>query len=381
MVELSVLQILCWLLIGLVLILYACTAGFDLGATLILPFLKKEEDKRALLNIVGPTWDGNQTWIVFAGGALFVIWPVVYGLIFSGLYAVMLFILWSFFLRPPGFDYRHHIHNPRWKRSWEWALFISALFPVLMFGLVFGNLMLGLPFYFDAFSLRDTMEGNFFNLLNHFSLVCALISLLMVLSHGASLLHRRSEGELKAKFAALYRFYTALLLMSITAAALMVTYSVPGYILIASPAHPLEMPLDNVVIQSVGAWTASYAHYPWKIIGPLLSYFGFITGLITLTRGRGTLSFWANCAGITGLVLTAGFNLFPFIVPSSLKPAQSLTVWNASASTYTLSAMLWVGLVTLVLVFIYKMFTYISLWRKTPTLTAYDIQQHEHHLY
>ena len=96
MVDLSVLQILCWLLIGLVLILYACTAGFDLGATLILPFLKKEDDKRVLLNIVGPTWDGNQTWLVFAGGALFVIWPVVYGLIFSGLYAVMLFIVWSF---------------------------------------------------------------------------------------------------------------------------------------------------------------------------------------------------------------------------------------------------------------------------------------------
>ena len=137
MFEYEFLKIAWWLMIGAVLMVYAATAGFDAGVTMYMPFLRDETDRRVVLNTSAPTWDGNLTWIVFAGGGLFVVWPVVYATAFSGMYSALLLILFSLFLRPPGYEYRNKIDNAAWRKTWDWALFISAVIPVFVFCVAF----------------------------------------------------------------------------------------------------------------------------------------------------------------------------------------------------------------------------------------------------
>src|SRR3989338_3118293 len=160
------LKIIWWALIGAVLIVYVSTAGFDAGVTMYMPFLRDETNRRVVLNTSAPTWDGNLTWIVFAGGGLFVVWPVVYSTAFSGMYAAMLCILFTLFLRPPGYEYRNKIDSQAWRKLWDWALFISAVVPVFIFGVAFGNCFLGYPFHFDPHTYREFFTGNFFQLLS-----------------------------------------------------------------------------------------------------------------------------------------------------------------------------------------------------------------------
>jgi len=254
MMGMTELQFVWWVIIGAVLITYAATAGFDFGVTMILPFIKKEKEKRVLINAVGRTWDGNQTWIVFAGGAIFVIWPAVYAATFSGLYAAMLCILWAFFLRPPGFDYRHKVDNATWRRFWTWGLFVSAFLPMLIFGVAFGNLLQGLPIYFDAFSLRSFYDGNFFGLLNTFGVLCGFVAIFMALMHGAAMLHRRTEGDLKCRMKRLFYVFSGVYLILFTIGGLMVAFSIQGYTLVKSPENAVLHPLSNVVTRATGAW-------------------------------------------------------------------------------------------------------------------------------
>ncbi len=249
MIEFSLLQVIWWAIIGAVLIVYATTAGFDFGATMILPFMRKEEEKRIILNASGRVWDGNQTWLVFAGGAIFVIWPVVYASMFSGLYAAMLCILWAFFMRPPGFDYRHKIDNPVWRRFWDIGLFVSAFLPVLIFGVAFGNLLQGLPIYFDPFSLRTYYNGNFWGLINWMGILAGLVSVVMLLMHGAAMLHRRTEGDLKRRMGRLFLIFALLFLVLFTGSGFMVAFAVKGYTLVSSPVNATAHPLANVVTQ------------------------------------------------------------------------------------------------------------------------------------
>jgi cytochrome d ubiquinol oxidase subunit II len=375
------LQIIWWGLIGLTLIIYACTAGFDFGVTLLLPFIRNENERRVLINTIGPTWDGNQTWLVFAGGALFVIWPVVYGTIFSGLYTVMLFILWSFFMRPPGFDYRGKISNQTWRSFWDWALFISAFFPVLMFGLIFGNLLVGLPIYFDPFDLRSYYDGNFFGLFSPFTCLCALASLFLITMHGAAYLVRRTEDQLRAHCKRLHATCSLIFIIIFATISYKIGFDVSGYHLVSSPINPTEHPLDNQVTQSVGAWLASYKQQPWKFIPPLLVYIGVTISVFTNESRNRAIPFWGSVLAVGATVATAGATLFPFLIPSSIKPAESLTVWNATSAPYTLQGMLIVAIVMFSIILTYKIFSYWTIWHKQKSLKISDILEEKEEYY
>lgn len=382
------LQIIWWVMIGVVLILYATTAGFDFGITLMLPFLRRkarfvenDEERRLLINTIAPTWDGNQTWLVFAGGALFVIWPQVYASTFSGMYALMLFILWSFFLRPPGFDYRSKLPSETWRKAWDWALFISAFFPVLAFGLAVGNLFVGLPIHFDPFTLRSFYSGNFFDLFNSMGVICALASLFMLLMHGAAHANRRTTGDLRAYFQRLYVTFGLSFLLLMTIGGLLLMYRVPGYILVHSPVDAQNHPLSNVVQLSVGAWYQSFNLHPWKWIGPIVTYVAVILALLTRRKSQGGLSFWLSALAVSGAVATFGAALFPFVIPSSIDPAQSLTVWNATSTHFTLMGMFYISAVVLLLIFAYKFWGFAAVWQKKKFLTVHDVKQNSHSFY
>ena len=381
MIDYEVLKILWWIAMGAVLVIYAATAGYDSGVTMIMPFLRKEIDRRVMLNTSAPTWDGNQTWIVFAGGAMFVIWPVVYSTIFSGIYFAFMFILWALFLRPPGFDYRGKLPNRVWRRSWDVALFISSVVPVFLFGVAFANCLLGFPFHFDPYTFRDYYTGSFLDLLNGFAILSGIASVVMVLMHGSVHTQRRTEGHLREMAHKLIYISAILLFILFSISGLLVAYSINGYTLISYPKNATLYPLDNVVAQSLGGWIMSYEIHPWKYFGPFAAYVGiFLTLWANYVRWY-VFCFWASVLTVAGMIGTIGFTLYPFIMPSSTNPDQSLTVWNATSSQYALDVMFYVGLVLFFVILAYKAFTFHTVWSGKKTITAKDIEENDHTYY
>ncbi len=381
MIDYTVLKVLWWMILGSVLVVYACTAGFDAGITIIMPFLKKETSRRLALNVSAPTWDGNLTWIVFAGGGLFVAWPVVYSTAFSGMYVAILCILFSFFLRPPGFEYRNKIDSAVWRRTWDIALLISGFLPVFIFGVATGNAFMGYPFHFDPSTFRSFYTGSFWQLLHPLPLMAGVTSVLMVLMHGAAYLQRRTEGELNALSRKLHIIFGVLLLIVFTVAGLYLFYEVQGYRLISSPAIPTLYPLKNVVTQGSSFWISSYDQYPWKYYGPIIAYTGIVISMWASFERWVKLAFWSSCFAIAGIIGTSGFTLFPFIMPSSTNPNESITVWNATSSQYSLNIMLYVGVFLLLVILAYKIFAYNSIWGEKPTLTEEDLREGKHMFY
>ena len=194
--EYELLKIIWWVLIGVLLIGFAVTDGFDMGVGALLRIIgKTDSERRVMLNTVGPHWDGNQVWFITAGGAIFAAWPVVYAVAFSGLYWALLLVLFAMFFRPVGFEYRSKVTDPRWRSAWDWGLTIGGAVPALVFGVAFGNLMLGVPFTLDEL-MRSTYTGSFWALLNPFALLTGLVSLLMLAMHGGAYLQMRTDKAL-----------------------------------------------------------------------------------------------------------------------------------------------------------------------------------------
>mgnify|MGYP006194511285 CR=1 FL=1 len=174
-------------------------SSFDMGVAALLKVLGKSNDeRRVMINTIAPHWDGNQVWLITAGGALFAAWPTVYAASFSGFYIALMLTLFALFLRPIGFEYRAKIDSETWRSRWDWALTAGSAIPALIFGVAFGNLLQGVPFYFDDI-LRLHYTGSFWALLNHFALLAGVLSLLMIVNHGATYLQLKTEAELKAR--------------------------------------------------------------------------------------------------------------------------------------------------------------------------------------
>ena len=380
MLEFYILKIIWWAVIGVILMIYASTAGFDLGVTMIMPFLRKEIDRRVALNASAPTWDGNQTWLVFAGGALFVVWPLVYSTAFSGMYFAMFAIVWGFFLRPPGYDYRSKIDHWLWRRFWDWGLFVSSVIPVFIFGLAFGNCFHGYPIYFDTITMRSYYAGGFGSLFNPIGIYSGCMSLLMIVMHGFAYLIRRTEAPLRNTARIGHAISTVLMIAMFIMAGYFI-FHIKGYTLVSSPVDPRNVPFDNVVTSGPGAWFKSFAPYPWKRYAPGLMILGSLVALWANCFRWYATCFWGSVMCVCGTVGTAGSVLFPFLMPSSIKPNQSITVWNGVSTQYALNAMLYVGLVILVIILTYKIFAYWSVWHDKKTISRDDVLDNEHTFY
>lgn len=376
MFDYTALKLIWWAILGIIIIVYSTTAGFDFGVTLIMPFLKKEKDRRLALAASLPTWDGNMTWVVFFGGALFVVWPVVYATAFSGLYFAMFCVLWSMFLRPPGFDYRSRIDSHAWRRTWDAGLFISSFLPVLVFGIGLSNCLLGFPFEFDPITMRMTYAGNFGDLFNGYAFLGGFLALAMILMHGAAYLQRRVAGHLQHTAKKLHALFGLITLLLYTLFLILVAVHLPGYHLAYSPIAATYHPLDNVVQYIPHGWSHSFSQYPWKFYPVVIFYFSIVISLWANYLKAYATCFWCSVFAIAGIVGSAGAALFPFIMPSSIKPNQSLTVYNATASSYSLSTMLYVGVFLLIIILIYKIFTYYTVWHNKPALSYDDIEEY-----
>ncbi|HEC19551.1 MAG TPA: cytochrome d ubiquinol oxidase subunit II [Gammaproteobacteria bacterium] len=373
------LKIIWWLFVGILLIGFAVMDGFDLGVGFLLPIIGKTDvQRRVIINAIGPTWEGNQVWFVTAGGALFAAWPMVYAAAFSGLYVALLLVLFALFFRPVGFDYRSKLDNHRWRTLWDWGLFAGGFVPALVFGVAFGNLFLGLPFRFDEV-LRPSYEGSFFALLSPFALLVGVVSLSMLVMHGAIYLQLKTEGVIADRCKRAVSISGSIMLGSFILAGLWLATGIEGFVVTSMP-DPGAVPdvLAKTVLREEGAWMANFLKHPIVMLAPVLGVGGAVLAMLLSFYGRPGIAFIASGSALAGVILTAATALFPFVLPSSLDPRSSLTLWDATSSHLTLQLMFWAVLIFLPLIIAYTSWVYRVMRGK---VTEQKIKEQSHSLY
>lgn len=334
------LRLVWWALLGVLLVGFAVTDGFDLGVGMLFRFISRtDEERRAFLETIEPVWEGNQVWLILGGGAIFAAWPPLYATSLSGFYIAMFLVLAALILRPVGFVFRNKLADPRWRATWDWALFIAGFVPSLVFGVALGNVLLGVPFRFDD-TLRVFYEGSFFALLNPFGVLCGLVSVAMLAMHGGTYAAFKTHAPMTDRAATAARIAALVYIALFTIGGVMIAMSVDGYRIVSeiNPAGPSN-PLGKAVIVGTGAWLDNYGRYPWMLLAPALGYAGAIC-VFVFARQRPGLAFVGSSFTAAATVCTAGFAAFPFLLPSSVDPGSSLTVWDASSSRSTLFIML-----------------------------------------
>lgn len=358
MIDYETLRILWWLLLGALLIGFAITDGFDLGIAALLRVLARNDDeRRALLETIEPVWEGNQVWLVLGAGAIFAAWPLLYAAAFSGFYFAMLLVLLALIVRPVGFNFRNKFKHPRWRATWDWLLTFNGVVPALVFGIAFGNLFLGVPLRYDD-TLRSSYEGGFFDLLRPFPLLAGLVSLAMILMHGAAWTALKADDVILARaeralrvlapvFVLLYALAGAWLYFGVTA------YAIAGTAVTGAASNPLLKTVTHS-----GNWLGNSPLGRWACVAAAIAIAAALATPWLATRGRHLHAFLASSLTLAGTIASAGLALFPFLLPSALDPRSSLTVWDASSSQSTLGLMLLVTAVLLPIVIAYTAWVY-----------------------
>ncbi|SMH28973.1 cytochrome d ubiquinol oxidase subunit II [Mesorhizobium australicum] len=366
LIDYPTLRVIWWVLLGVLLIGFAVMDGFDLGTGTLLPFVAHNDlERRVVINAVGPVWEGNQVWLILGGGAIFAAWPPLYAVSFSGFYLAMFAILFALILRPVAFKYRSKRESAAWRSRWDWALFIGGFVPALVMGVAVGNVLQGVPFHFGS-DLRIFYDGTtLFELLNPFGLLCGLLSVAMLVMHGAAWLVLKTTDEVAARARA-YGSIAALVTIALFAiGGLWLWAGIDGYRLTSAvftdgPSNPLA----KTVEQGPGIWFENYAAHPWMMVAPALGFGGAALALLLLRLRREVLTLIASALSILGIISTVGLSMFPFILPSSVDPRSSLTVWDASSSHLTLFIMLVVTVIFVPIIVAYTSWVYRVLWGK-----------------
>ncbi|HEV8014638.1 MAG TPA: cytochrome d ubiquinol oxidase subunit II [Stellaceae bacterium] len=373
-------RLLWWAVLGVLLIGIAVMDGFDLGAAMLLPVIgKTDTERRIVINTIGPVWEGNQVWLVFGAGAIFAAWPPLYAVAFSGFYLAMLLLLVSLILRPVGFKFRSKLEGTRWRAIWDGALFLGGLVPALVFGVAFGNVLQGVPFRFDD-TLRLTYTGSLLGLFNPFALLCGVISVAMILAHGASYLAIKTEPPLRARAQRIGAF-AALVAAFLFALGGLWVAQLDGYRIVGAPlVEGASNPLAKQVVRQAGGLLANYGFHPWTVMAPIVAIAAalVVAALMRFRPQLRGLAFIASALSVAGIIATAGLSLFPFLLPSSLDPGSSLTVWDASSSLTTLEVMTGGTAIVLPLVLVYTGWVYRVL--RGP-VTAAQIERDSHTAY
>jgi len=368
-IDYATLRVIWWALMGILLIGFALTDGFDMGVGALLPFVAKtDQERRMVINTIGATWEGNQVWFILGGGAIFAAWPFVYAVSFSGFYLAMFLVLAAMILRPVGFKYRSKRPDPRWRSFWDWALFTGGFVPVLVFGVAVGNVLQGAPFRFDS-DLRISYLGSLLGLFSPFALLCGLLSVSMLVLHGAAWLTVKGEpGPVTERARRFGEIAGLASIVLFAAGGFYVAFGGLGFRLegltdAAGPSNPLR----TAVVSAPGAWLDNYVRHGWMILAPVLGFVGAGLALLGLRLDKAALSFTGSTASTLGVISTVGLSMFPFILPSAIDPRSSLTVWNASSSHLTLFIMLICTVIFLPLVLLYTAWVYKVLWGRSTT--------------
>jgi cytochrome d ubiquinol oxidase subunit II len=377
--EYETLKLIWWGFAVLLITGIAVTDGFDLGVAMLLPWAARTDDeRRVLINSIAPHWEGNQVWFITAAGALFAAWPFVYAAAFSGLYVALLLVLLALIVRPVGFEFRSKVTDPRWRGCWDWGLFIGGAVPALIFGVAVGNLMLGLPFHYEA-DFRPVYTGSFWQLLTPFPLLAGIISLLMLLLHGAVYIQLRTEGRPAQRAGRVIALTGGLLPVLFLGAGLWVFVDIDGYRYYSlTDPNGVVTPFDKAVHRSTGAWYENYQLHPVLFLIPASAVLMQLATAWLSRQGRAGAALLTSGAGIIAVILTPALAMFPFILPSREQPDHSLTVWDAVSSHFTLTIMFWAVVVLLPVVLAYTAWAFRVMRGR---LGEADIQTRGHELY
>ncbi|KKW68090.1 cytochrome d ubiquinol oxidase subunit 2 [Lampropedia cohaerens] len=380
LISYDVLRVIWWLLLGILLVGFACTDGFDLGVGTLGPFVARTDvERRVVLNTTGPVWEGNQVWLILGGGAIFAAWPQLYAVSFSGFYLAMFAILFALILRPVGFKYRSKIENPTWRSTWDWCLFIGGFVPSLIFGVAIGNVLQGVPFRLEP-DMQIYYDGTFFGLLNPFAILCGLVSVAMLTAHGAAWLQMKTSGQVQARsrrFGMIAALVTPVLYVL---AGILMWLFVDGYritseVITTGPSNPMMKTAEGGIAQM---WFANYAAAPILWLVPAIGVLGSLAAAWGFAKRKELFTLLANGVGIAGIILSVGVSMFPFILPSSIQPQASLTVWDASSSHMILFIMLVCTIIFLPIILAYTSWVYSVMRGKVDEK---DIKEERGHAY
>lgn len=362
MFDYEILRLIWWILIGVLLVGFAVTDGFDLGVGALVTVIgKNDTERRVMINTIAPHWDGNQVWLITAGGALFAAWPLVYATSFSGFYFAMIVALAALWLRPLGLDYRSKIEDPKWRKAWDGAICASGVIPPVIFGVAFGNLLQGVPFQLSDF-MMPTYHGSFFGLLNPFALLCGVISLSMFLLQGATWLQMKTVDEVHTRSRNIAQVMGLVIAVAFVAAGFWIQ-NIDGYVIVSALDHAAPSnPINKEVVREAGAWMANFEKYPLMWIAPALGVVMPLIAVIASRFEKGAIAFIASSLTNAGVVFTAGLAMFPFVMPSSLVPSHSLTMWDATSSELTLNLMTGVAFVMVPIILAYTTWTYYKMF-------------------
>ncbi|WP_109512170.1 cytochrome d ubiquinol oxidase subunit II [Pseudomonas ovata] len=371
------LRVIWWVLLGTLLIGFAVMDGFDLGTGALLPFIGKTDlERRVIINAVGPTWEGNQVWLVLGGGAIFAAWPQLYAVSFSGFYLAMFIILVALILRPVAFKYRSKRESKTWRNAWDWALFVGGFVPALISGVAVGNVLVGVPFRLTP-DMHIHYDGTFFGLLNPFAVLCGLVSVSMLVTHGAAWLRIKTDGAVAARARTVGSISALLTVVLYAVAGLALWTWIDGYSITSTinPTGPSN-PLFKTAVVGEGVWFQNYAQHGWTLIAPALGFIGMLLAFVLMRARRDNLTILASGLGIAGIIVSVGASMFPFILPSTVDARFSLTVWDSSSSHMTLFIMLVSTAIFLPLILAYTTWVYKVLWGKVDTAGIEDPSKH-----
>jgi cytochrome bd ubiquinol oxidase subunit II len=318
------LQILWFILIAVLFTGFLFLEGFDYGVGILLPFMaKSDRERRSVINSIGPVWDGNEVWLLTAGGAMFAAFPNWYATLFSGFYLALFLILLALILRGVAFEFRSKLPAKNWRAFWDWSIFAGSLIPALLWGVAFGNILRGV-----AIDASMTYTGTFFDLLNIYSLVGGLVTLGLFTLHGALFLELKTGEEVQKKV----RKATRQLWLPVTLVAVL-------FVILSLFQTDLLTHL-NVV----------------NILGLVLAVAGLVATGVFIFKARFGRAFVGTGVTILGVVMLIFATLFPRVMPSTL--GHDLTIYNASSSPYTLQVMTIVALTLVPVVLAYQGWTY-----------------------
>ena len=300
---------------------YFFLEGFDFGVGILTKLLARDEpERRVLINTIGPVWDGNEVWLLTAGGATFAAFPAWYATLFSGFYLPLLAILVCLIVRVLAFEYRAKRSDPQWKRNWEHAIFWTSLLPAFLWGVAFANIVHGVKI-----NAAGDYAGNVLDLLNPYALLGGLVTLSLFTFHGAVFVALKTLGDIRTRARTLARS------LGLVTAALALAFLI---------------------------WTQTSSGDAWSLAAAVIAVLALVAALVFNQLGREGWAFIFSGVTIVAAVAMLFLALFPDVMPSSLNPAWSLTVSNASSSHYTLKVMTWVAGIMTPVVLIYQSWTY-----------------------
>lgn len=358
MMDYGTLKLIWWLFIVVLFALFFIFGGRDLGVCMLLPWVGKDDLKRRMmLNSIGSTWEGNQVWFITAGGATFAAWPLVYATAFSGLYYALFLVLISLIMRPPGFDYRSKFESKGWRNTWDYALFLSGFVPALIFGVGLGNLFLGLPFHFDA-RMNSHYDGTFWQLLTPFTVLFGLASITILALHGGAFVQAKIGDTVLTNIKRTNVLLGTLFIVLFVGLGVWMSQISGFHISSIHDMHAALLPTNKSVEIIPKGWMVNYANYPLLWILPVLTLVSVFASLMAILNDFAKVAFTFTSAGIVAAMGTAAVSLFPFILPSSMVPGDSLTVWDSVSSHRTLFYMFLVAIVFLPIVLSYTFWVF-----------------------